>query len=195
MHNTVAPDSAECVPSFRVLGVHVSAVQILDVISQMERWIRNRDAGHFITLTGMHGVAESQRDPCFRAILNSADLVLPDGMPLVWLGRRCGYALKRRVYGPELMETFCRLTAERYRHFLYGGASGIPERLAGVMEQRRGNRVVGTHSPPFRDLTGEEKEGVVAHIRASNPDVLWVGLSTAKEERWMGECRDSIGAQ
>src|SRR5207253_1026834 len=106
---------------------------------------------------------------------------------------RHGYPLKRRVYGPELMETFCRLTADRYRHFLYGGANGVPERLAEVMGQRWGNRMVGTFSPPFRTLTAAEKEQVVARIRASNPDVLWVGLSTPKQECWMAEYRDRLG--
>jgi N-acetylglucosaminyldiphosphoundecaprenol N-acetyl-beta-D-mannosaminyltransferase len=175
------------------LGVRVNAVQIPDVIDQMERWIRSRDAGHFVTLTGMHGVSESQRNPDFRAILNAADLVLPDGMPLVWLGRRHGHALKRRVYGPELMETFCRLTGDRYQHFLYGGAAGVPERLAKVLEQRYGNRVVGVCSPPFRAQTEAEKAEVVARIRAADPDVVWVGLSTPKQERWMAEFRDRLG--
>jgi len=179
--------------SFQVLGVRVNAVQIPDVVCQMERWIRERNVGHFISVTGMHGVSESQRDPRFRAILDAADLVVPDGMPLVWLGRWHGYDLKRRVYGPELMESFFQLTQDQYRHFLYGGAAGVAESLADVLEQQYGSRVVGTYSPPFRELTEAEKEEVTARIRATNPDLVWVGLSTPKQERWMAEHRDRLG--
>jgi N-acetylglucosaminyldiphosphoundecaprenol N-acetyl-beta-D-mannosaminyltransferase len=178
--------------TFRVLGVPVHAVQIPEVIEHMESWIRDCTAGQFIAVTGMHGVSESLREPRFRTILESASLVVPDGMPLVWLGRWNGHNLKRRVYGPELMETFCRLTGNQYRHFFYGGANGVPERLAEVLEQRYSVRVVGTYSPPFRSLRQEETDEVLERIRIANPDVLWVGLSTPKQEGWMYEHRDRL---
>lgn len=119
---------------FHVLGIRVNAIQIPDVITQMECWISRNQECHFIAVTGMHWVTEAQHDICFKQILNSADLVVPYGMPLVWLGRHHGYDLQRRVYGPELMETFCRVTGPRYRHFFYGGTTGVSiclaERLA-----------------------------------------------------------------
>jgi len=180
-------------PAFRVLGVRVNAVQIPEVVSQMQCWIQERSEGHFIAVTGMHGVSESRRDPFFREILNAADLVVPDGMPLVWIGRRNGYPLKRRVYGPELMGTFCEQTEGQYRHFLYGGAEGVPEQLAEILQSRYGNRIVGTYSPPFRNLTEAEKEEIVERVRAAKPDILWVGLSTPKQERWMAEYRQRLG--
>ena len=76
-------------------------------------------------------------------------------MPLVWLGRRQEFALKRRVYGPELLETFCQTTGTKYRHFFYGGIAGATGRLADSLEQRYGIQIVGTYSPPFRLLTEE----------------------------------------
>jgi N-acetylglucosaminyldiphosphoundecaprenol N-acetyl-beta-D-mannosaminyltransferase len=177
---------------FRVLGAPVHAVQISDVVERMESWIHDCAAGQYITVTGMHGISESLREPHFREILESASLVVPDGMPLVWLGRWNGHGLRRRVYGPELMETFCRSTGDRYRHFLYGGAPGVPERLADVLQERYATRVVGSYSPPFRPLTQSEKSDVLDRIRAANADVLWVGLSTPKQEYWMYEHRDSL---
>src|SRR6202521_4114851 len=78
---------------FCVLGVQVNAVQISEVAQQMEAWIQRRDACHFIAVTGMHGVMEAQHDPAFKAVLNSADLVVPDGTPLVWLRRLRGLRL------------------------------------------------------------------------------------------------------
>src|SRR5580692_11791649 len=102
---------------FRVLGVSVDAVQIPDVIELMERWISTRSTCRFIAFTGMHGITEALCDPSIKQILNSADLVVADGMPLVWLARWHGRAMRRRVYGPELMETFCSKTGALYRHY------------------------------------------------------------------------------
>ena len=180
--------------SFKVLGVRVDAVQIPDVVAQMERWIQQRAKSHYIAVTGMHGVTEAQQDPCFKDILNAADLVVPDGMPLVWLSRIRGHSLKRRVYGPELMLSFCDQTAPKvYRHFFYGGAPGVAEQLAEILQARfTGLRVVGTCSPPFRPLTDQEEKEIVDLIQAAAPDVLWVGLSTPKQERWMYEHQNQL---
>ena len=177
---------------FNVLGVGVHAVQIPTVIEHMERWISEADGSHFIAVTGMHGVTEAQHDKFFKEILNSADLVVPDGMPLVWLGRWHGRSLERRVYGPELMETFCQDTGSKYRHFLYGGAPGVPDLLGRTLKERFGVNVVGGYSPPFRPLTPQEDEEIVQRIHAAKPDILWIGLSTPKQERWMYEHRPKL---
>ena len=108
----------------------MNAIQIPEVIALMEQWIAEGEQSHYVAVTGMHGVTESNQDAQFKAILEKADLVVPDGMPLVWLGRWHGYGLKRRVYGPELMETFCEKTGAKYRHFFYGGAPGVAESLS-----------------------------------------------------------------
>lgn len=180
--------------SFKVLGVRVDAVQIPDVVDQMERWIQERRGSHYVAVTGMHGVTEAQRDSAFKNILNSADLVVPDGMPLVWLSHIRGFSLKRRVYGPELMLAFCEQTFRKgYRHFFYGGMPGVPERLAEVLQSRfAGLKIAGTFSPPFRPLTPREDKNNVAMISRLSPDVLWVGLSTPKQERWMYEHRGQL---
>lgn len=182
--------------SFQVLGVRVDAVQIPATIEQMEKWIAQRDECRFVAVTGMHGVTEAQHDSTFKHVLNSAALVVPDGMPLVWLGRRKGFPLRRRVYGPELTMAFCVQTAARgYRHFFYGGAPGVAENLAGrFAEQFPGFCLAGTYSPPFRPLTREEDTSVVTAINRSHADVVWVGLSTPKQERWMFEHQKCLHA-
>src|SRR5271166_3403898 len=106
----MARDSHGTASVFEILGVRVEPIQIPEVIALMENWIGNRSASHFVAVTGMHGVVEAQHDTSFKHILNQADLVVPDGMPLVWLARRRGFALKRRVYGPDLAEDFCSAT-------------------------------------------------------------------------------------
>lgn len=181
-------------PSFHVLGVRVDAVQIADVVRRMEEWIERREGGHYIAVTGMHGVTEALHDAEFGRILNRASLVVPDGYPLVVLGRRKGFALARRVYGPELMQSFCKETARKgYRHFFYGGAEGVADDLAKRFATRfPGMQVVGTYCPPFRVLTTAEERDVREKINSSRADVVWVGLSTPKQERWMERHRESV---
>lgn len=179
-------------PSYRVLGVRVDGVQIPGVIARMEDWIARRDFARYVAFTGMHGVAEAQKDRALQEILNTADLVVPDGMPLVWLARWHGYPLRRRVYGPELMEAFCQKTRSRYRHFFYGGKPGVAEELARALRERFDIVVAGTYTPPFRHLTREEELELAARLEAAAPDVLWVGLSTPKQERWMYEHRHRL---
>lgn len=179
-----------------MLGVSVAAVQIPQVVSQIEAWIQACDRCHYIAVTGMHGVTEAQHAPPFKRILNSADLVVPDGMSMVWLARTKGHSLRRRVYGPELMDAFCARSAPAgYKHFFYGGAPGVPGKLAAALcEKYPGLTIVGTLSPPFRVLTADEDERLVAQINDAHPDVIWVGLSTPKQERWMFEHRDRLNA-
>jgi N-acetylglucosaminyldiphosphoundecaprenol N-acetyl-beta-D-mannosaminyltransferase len=179
-------------PSFRVLGIPVHAVQIPDVVSTIKTWIPSGRCGQYIAVTSMHGIGESRTDQAYKCALLGADLVVPDGMPLVWLGRWHRYPLKRRVYGPELMETFCRETGSTYRHFFYGGDSGVAERLANSFQQRFRTVVAGTYCPPFRELTEEELRDVATRIEAAKPDIVWVGLSTPKQEKWIYANRERI---
>lgn len=169
-----------------VLGVGVSAINFSMALETIDGWIAKQDR-HYVCITGVHGVMESQGDEDLRAIHNAAGLVTPDGMPLVWLSRLHGFKHVDRVYGPDLMLALCQHSLQKgYRHFFYGGAEGVPERLAHQLTQRfPGLQVTGTLSPPFRPLTEEEDGQVVEKINASAADIVWVGLSTPKQERWM----------
>src|SRR5260370_18484294 len=180
--------------SFGVLGVRVDVVEIPDGVRRMEEWIAQRDGCRYVAVTGMHGVTEAQHDSEFKTILNTAGLVVPDGMPLVWIGRQHGFDLRRRVYGPELMATFCEHTASKgYRHFFYGGAPGVADDLASQFVSRfSGALVVGTYSPPFRALTPEEGREIIHSIEGAQADLVWGGLSTPKQDRWMYEHLDRL---
>lgn len=182
--------------SYKLLGVNVSAVQISDVIRQMDEWIEDKSSGHYIAVTNTHVVTESWFNPEYREVLNSADFVVPDGMPLVWLARLSGYPLRRRVYGPELMETFIRENGRKRKHFIYGGKPGTPERLIENMSRSYpGIDFVGSYSPPFRELSEQEDQEIVDMINAHEPDVIWVGLGAPKQEKWMHDHKNVINAQ
>jgi len=171
-----------------ILGVEVSAVDIDRVCTEVQGWIA-RGERRYVCVTGVHGIMESQRDPELRRIHNESGLTVPDGMPTVWAGRYAGAAAIERVYGPEMMVAICERAAERsWSSFFYGGAPGTAEQLEGAMRDRcPGLPTVGTFTPPFRELTPEEDEAAVAAIAASGAELIWVGLSTPKQERWMAE--------
>lgn len=169
-----------------VLGVKVSAINMPRALEEIDGWIQTREQ-HYVTITGVHGIMESQRDATIREIHNRAGMITPDGMPLVWISHRRGQKDVRRVYGPDLLLETCKASmTQGYRHFFYGGAPGVADQLAGKLQARfPGLQVVGTYCPPFKPLTPEEDEEIVARINEANPDIIWVGLSTPKQERWM----------
>jgi N-acetylglucosaminyldiphosphoundecaprenol N-acetyl-beta-D-mannosaminyltransferase len=169
-----------------VLGVGVSAITVEQAVSIIDGWIEAADR-QYVCVTGVHGIMESQDHPELRDIHNRAGLVTPDGMPLVWISRMKGYRHVERVYGPDLMLACCAASVRRgHRHYLYGGGPGVPERLAARLQERfPGLVIAGTWSPPFGDLPPHAERATVDRINAAAPDVVWVGLSTPKQERWM----------
>ena len=178
-----------------VLGVGVSVVDRPTAREEITGWIE-RGERRYVCVTGVHGVMESRRDPELRAIHNRSGLTTPDGMPMVWAGRFAGARPMDRVYGPDLMLDILQRAAERgWRSYLYGGAPGTPERLAERLVQRfPGLAIAGTCSPPFRPLTADEEVVIAEEINASAADLVWVGLSTPKQERWMASFRSRLDA-
>lgn len=176
------------IPRVNILGVGISAINMAQALDTIDGWISRRDK-HYVCITGVHGVMESQRDEQLRQIHNQAGLATPDGMPLVWLSRLKGFSWVERVYGPDLMLAVCRQSLVKgYRHYFYGGAEGVPEKLAAQLARHfPGLQVAGLYSPPYRSLTKEEDERVIRTISDSKPDIVWVGLSTPKQEYWMHE--------
>jgi N-acetylglucosaminyldiphosphoundecaprenol N-acetyl-beta-D-mannosaminyltransferase len=171
-----------------ILGVGVSAVNMDLALMAIDDWISRREA-HFVCVRDVHGIVESQRSENLRLIHNTAGMVTPDGMPLVWLSHLKGYPAVDRVYGPDLLLAVCEYSLSRgYSHYFYGSDSEVPELLAKNLQSRfPGLKVVGTYSPPFRALTAEEDCQVIARINSAHPDIVWVGLSTPKQEYWMAE--------
>jgi len=178
-----------------VLGIGISAITMSQALAIIEEWIVQRER-HYVCVTGVHGVMESQRDENLRRIHNTAGLVTPDGMPLVWFSHLRGSRHVERVYGPDLMLALTERSIEKgYRHFLYGGRVGVPERLAqNLTLWFPGLNIAGTYSPPFHTLTGEEELRTVQTINVSNADIVWVGLGTPKQEYWMKEHLGKVAA-
>lgn len=186
-------DSLFLHPHADVLGVQISAINLSAAVAMADHWIANRTPG-YVCVTGVHGVMEAQSDPLLRAILNQAFLNTPDGMPMSWIGHLQGYEQMDRVYGPDFMTAMCNVSVGKgYRHFLYGGRDGVAELLSATLRQRfPGLQVTGTYTPPFRALTSEEEVSMLDRVHQAQPDILWVGLSTPKQERFMASYLDRL---
>ena len=180
-----------------VLGVQVSSINLVQAVATIDHWIKERSSPRYVCVTGVHGVMESQKDPELRRIHNAADMVTPDGMPLVWLNRLYGQKHVSRVYGPDLMLRICELSRQRQlTHFLYGGAPGVALDLKRSLEERfPGLRVVGTFTPPFRPLSPAEESDLLRSVAETKPDIFWVGLSTPKQEKFMAEYWQKLEAR
>ena len=176
-----------------ILGVGVSAIDMSKAVEEISGWQKHGEQ-HYVCFTGVHGVMESHRDESIREIHNNAGLVTPDGMPLVWSGRLKGYGEISRVYGPDLLLEICgNATFNECKHFFYGGKNSTLELLSDNLRMKFPDiNIVGVFSPPFRPLTPEEDKLVTKKINQANPDFLWVGLSTPKQEIWMAEHIDKI---
>lgn len=179
---------------FHILNVGVTATDLPRAVRTIQGWVAARQRV-YVTVTGVHGVMEAQANPAFRCILADAAMVTPDGMPLVYLGRLRGFPV-RRVYGPDLMlNVMAASTDGSIRHYFYGGAPGVAELLEKRLADRfPGVTFVGRYTPPFRPLTEDEEDEVVARINASGADIVWVGLSTPRQEVWMARMRERLRA-
>ncbi|GAB4522567.1 MAG: WecB/TagA/CpsF family glycosyltransferase [Anaerolineales bacterium] len=175
-------------PAGDILGVRVHALTMPLALETIAAWIAHRSP-HYVCVTPAHAVMAYRRDPALLRIANNSGLTTPDGMAIVWLLRWMGFPGVQRVYGPDLLLAACAYGLScNWRHYFYGGAPGVPEALAQRLQARfPGLQVAGTYSPPFRPLMPAEDAEIVARIRAAAPDILWVGLGTPNQERWMAE--------
>jgi N-acetylglucosaminyldiphosphoundecaprenol N-acetyl-beta-D-mannosaminyltransferase len=171
-----------------VLGVGISEINYDTALEQIRAAIAERRQG-YVTVTGVHGVSESQDDAALRAIHNRSFLSTPDGMPMVWLGKLAGSSVISRVYGPDLMLRVLQDGVARgWRHFFFGGGDGVAQELRDALTARfPGLQVAGTYTPPFRPLDAAEEADLARQVAEARPDCFWVGLSTPKQERFMAQ--------
>jgi N-acetylglucosaminyldiphosphoundecaprenol N-acetyl-beta-D-mannosaminyltransferase len=179
--------------AFRVVDVAINAAPFAAVL---EHVLAAPDAGERLSLhfATAHSIVEAHDNPRLREAL-AHGLVEPDGMPLVWLGRRAGLPVER-VCGPDFLPALVERGIPTGRtHFFFGGAPGVPEALAARLADRfPGMRVAGTLSPPFRRPTADEDEAIVDRINAANPDYVWVGLGAPKQDLWVADHRSRLTA-
>ena len=183
---------ADCV---KILGTNVHAVQIPEVLNKMQEWIKNKDFGNYICISNINDVAAANKNDLIKEATNSASLSVPDGMSLVILANLyAGSKLKKRVYGPDLMNDFLKISEEKeYSHFFYGATENTLSELNKKVKNQIPNlKIVGFYSPPFKELSRQEEEGIINMINEANPDVVWVGLGCPKQQVWMYKHRNEL---
>jgi N-acetylglucosaminyldiphosphoundecaprenol N-acetyl-beta-D-mannosaminyltransferase len=173
-------------PAAKLLGIAVEALNMELTLKRISGELEARRKG-YICMAGVHGIMEAHRNAELAAIYAGSSITVPDGTPTVWVGRWEGHKAMQRVAGPDLMlEVFRRKEFADYTHFLYGGEEHVAEELRERFTQRfPWARIVGTYTPPFRDLNAEEEESLIARICELKPDIIWVGISTPRQERFM----------
>ena len=171
--------------SYTVGGVQISSVNREQAVDVFFRSV-SEGVGGFVTVTSAHGIVESQTDDRLRCIINAAQLTLADGMPIFWIGKLKNVAVKR-VSGPDFFDSVAHdLRGSRIRHYFYGGQPESTSRVVARATELLGvDAISGWHCPPFRPAGAIEDDSVIAEIVAARPDVIWVCLSTPKQEYWM----------
>jgi N-acetylglucosaminyldiphosphoundecaprenol N-acetyl-beta-D-mannosaminyltransferase len=187
----VVPESGTITfPTFPVLGMSICPLQIPQVLQIFDQWVRERSQCHYVVQMGMHGASEALMNPRLWEIMAQADLRTMDGTPMRWLARMHGFGYaRRRVYGPELMDTLLR-SGPKYRHYFYGNRAA--DRLAVLCRKKYGTQVVGTYSLPIWPLPEREKAKIAQAIEAAAPDFVWVGLGTPRQDQWMAEFKNRL---
>jgi N-acetylglucosaminyldiphosphoundecaprenol N-acetyl-beta-D-mannosaminyltransferase len=179
----------------RILGMRVDATSYAHASHEILRWARQGES-RYVCVATVNNVIEAYDNPGYQAVIEAADLVTPDGMPLVWGLRLLGVAGATRVYGPDLTPVVCQLATEQGVPVgFYGGAEDVLGTLTARLERRfPGLQVVYRSSPPFRPLTPEEERQTVEGLHRSGARILFVGLGAPKQERWMAGHRGQVDA-
>jgi N-acetylglucosaminyldiphosphoundecaprenol N-acetyl-beta-D-mannosaminyltransferase len=178
-------------PPVEVWGLPLAPLTLPQTVDLIGAWVADRTPRYVIT-ANVHYAMLAHRDPRLGPVTRGAALVLADGMPLVWAARG---RLPERVAGSDLVPALCARAAERgHRVFLLGAAPGVAEQAAANLRTRfPGVRVVGTLAPPFRDLSAVETDGLIATVRAADPDLLFVAFGQPKGEFWVAEHYRALG--
>lgn len=177
-----------------MLGAPIDVIDIDQVLSLMETWISDRDRTRWIAVTGSHGALEAHKRSDFRAVLQTADLSVPDGRWAARIAARKMSCPTQQVRGADLMTGFFELSRQKgFSSYFYGDTD---ETLALATEKltakHPGLKIVGSFSPPFREVAEAEDEQIIQMINQANPDVLWVALGLPKQERWIVSHRDRL---
>ncbi len=178
-----------------ILRIKFDLIAYKTVMETIQRWRANGEF-HYVTITNPYSVILCHRDEQMREATAGAGLTVPDGIGIIIAAHLLGYKNNGRVTGPTLMLKLCDWGRKYgYRHYFYGGAEGVANRLAERFSEKYPYlQVAGSYSPPFTLLSEKEDQAIVEKINATNPDIVWVGLGTLKQEAWMAKHLGKIKA-
>jgi len=184
-------------PNIAVIdGLPISLDSPEEILKHMDRAIVAREGGGCISITNTESMYHGLRIAEHGAYIKRAAFSLCDGVGVIVAGLAWGYRV-HRFNGPVLQLECTRYGIPRgWRHFFYGGKEGVADEMARRLKaQFPGLIVCGTHQPPFRELSDQEKADVARKINDSQPDIVWVGLGLIKQEKWIAEYQGKINAR
>jgi N-acetylglucosaminyldiphosphoundecaprenol N-acetyl-beta-D-mannosaminyltransferase len=166
-------------------------------VDQLVAWA-HADAGRTVHLCNGYTLSLTADDESYASVIDRGDLNLTDGMPLAWLAQRAGFDVdaRQRPRGAEVfLRTIIAGQELGVRHYLYGGSPAVVDALARRLRVIAPKaHIVGVESPPFRALTESERQDMVERIRSTDANIVWVGLGTPKQDHFVDEYRDELGA-
>ncbi|MEI7888590.1 MAG: WecB/TagA/CpsF family glycosyltransferase, partial [Actinomycetes bacterium] len=189
-------------PAIRTCGIRIDCIDLDEAVEQTIalacalRSNRAEQRGFAVHLCNAWTLAYGLKDPAHADRVDSGDLNLPDGMPLVWLGKRFGLPITNRVYGPDLMSQILdQGRSSGLRHYLYGTTAETLSQLRDRIETRfPGAQIVGSEAPPFRPSTRIEEQALAARMSDSQADVVWIGLGTPQQDELVHRLRPELAA-
>lgn len=169
-----------------ILGVSVSNVTLENVVGVIERWIANNDS-RYVCVADSHSIIATKHDPLHKRAMQMADMITPDGIPIVWLARAKGSKIIQRVCGTDLMLAICDISRRHgWRNYFYGSSQEIQNALVAQLSKRfPGINIAGGTCPPFRTAVVLESYDVINQILETKPNIIWVSLGCPKQEIWM----------
>ena len=162
---------------------------ISKLVEELNSGLCKNSQSHCISATGAHGLVIAHEDSYFKFILQQFYWNLPDGVPLVWWGRLKGYSQMDRCYGPDFFGGVMQATSSmEVAHFFCGGKPGVAYELKVAAENKWGNKNIGgTYCPPFVPMQEKNWAELISKINKSKAQIIWVGLSTPKQEKFAFE--------
>lgn len=179
--------------TINICNVPVSSVNIPQACEIIDSWINERKKV-YICVAPASTIVDCQSDGEYKKVLDGADMITPDGMPVVWVAKCMGDKNIERTYGPDLMLALCDKGQKKgYKHYLYGGTESACSLLKSVLKRRFPDiDIKGHYAPPFRPAHTQEDKKIIDEINELNPDILWVGLGSPKQDYWMVEHREQL---
>lgn len=177
----------------RILGIKVNPLTIGKAVLQIKAWIA-KGSTYFVSISSVNNIVSALKNHDLMKVQNCADMTTTDGMPLVWVLKLLGYKNIERVSGAEFMPAVLEMAErEGFSNYFYGCTDDVLEALKAKLRKKFPKlQIAGSYSPPFRKLTEEENRQIVDRINEKKPHLVWVGLSTPKQELWMFENRDRL---
>ncbi|MCP4372065.1 MAG: WecB/TagA/CpsF family glycosyltransferase, partial [Deltaproteobacteria bacterium] len=178
-----------------ILGINMDCLSYAEMYPSFDSWLNDKNGpSHSLALVNVNCCVSALFDKQLRKTYNSADLVGIDSMPFLFWARTFYHKGSDRFYAPDLMlEVSKEAKSKNYTFFLYGGYPDAPDKMEAYLKKHfDGVNVVGKYSPPFRPLTDKEDDEICVAINELQPDFIWIGLGSPKQDTWIQEHKNKI---